>query len=94
MSTANNVINLEQSQIVRVRTAIEDVLSNRGGKWVGEFVIINAAQRVAPPNVDVFGIIKDMVADNILEQSFQVVNDKFHRPVQLPLYRLAPNYNW
>lgn len=94
MTTTNNVVSMEHSVTAGIRHAIESVLSNRGGKWVGEFVIVNAGEHVTPPNMDVFDVINEMVADNTLEKSFQVVNDKMHRAVQLPLYRLAPNYTW
>jgi hypothetical protein len=85
---------MEHSVIVGIRAAIEDVLSNRGGKWVGEFVVVNAGDHVTPPNMSVFDVINEMVADNTLEKTYQVVNDKMHRTVRLPLYRLAPNYTW
>lgn len=94
MSITNNVVSMEHSVTAGIRAAIEDVLSNRGGKWVGEFVVVNAGDHVTPPNMNVFDVINEMVADDTLEKSFQVVNDKMHRAVQLPLYRLTPKYTW
>ena len=93
MSTTNNVISLEHSVALHVENAIVDVLSNRGGKWVGEFVLVNAAERVAIPNLNVIDVIHQMVEDETLEKSFQSLPTKFGGTIQAPLYRLAPSYS-
>ena len=88
----NNVISLEHSVILHVENAIIDVLSNRGGKWVGEFVLYNAGDRVSIPNLNVGDVIRQMQKDGTIEKSYQTVTDKMDRTVQLPLYRLTPTF--
>jgi len=94
MTTSNNVVSIENSVVARVESAILNALSNRAGKWVAPHIMTNAADNVATPNVNVFGVIDRMVQDGTLEKTFRVVSDKFDRAVQLPMYRLTPTYSW
>jgi len=89
MNTENNVVSLEHSVILHMENAIVDVLSHRAGKWVASHVLYNAADPHARPNLSITAVIEGMVKDGVLEKSFQTVNDKLHRAIQLPLYRLV-----
>lgn len=94
MSTTNNVVSMEHSVIVHIENAIVDVLSNRAGKWVAPHVLLNAAEPIVPPNMNVFEVIDEMVNTGVLEKSFTTIPVKFGSSVQAPLYRLTPTYSW
>lgn len=90
MNNTNNIVSLTDQVNANTEAAIVEALSDRGGNWVGEFMLYNAADRVATPNVNVGELIRNMVRDDKLEKSFQAVQDKFSTTYQLPLYRLKP----
>lgn len=90
MNVENNVISLEHSFILHTENAIIDALSNRGGKWVGQHVVFDAGNSTKIPNLNIVMVVNQMVESGLLEKSFQVIKDKLGRPLQLPLYRLAP----
>lgn len=94
MNTENNVVSMEAVVSDRVVDAIVESLENRAGNWVAPHVLTSAAERVNAKTVSVYDVIDRMVREGTLEKSFQTVNDKFDRPVHLPLYRLAPTYNF